>query len=319
VFIFLSRLCLFFSIFIVACSASAVKASEEKHSSELQPNRVLRAIYLPNGPSRNLSTIERHVQEGKPHGLNMFVLDAQTYNGHRTLINPEVIRYLRQENMYIAIRVVCFLYGLKTLPTQRQLDTLYTIIEESAKSGADEVQLDYIRFEDESSGISIDRKKAVIEGILERARSIVDAHNVKLSADIFGRIPYNRRDRIGQNIEGFARHVHVLKPMLYPSHFTADRKRLSEPGFTIREGTQLTLDRVQGTGVTVQPWIQVFRYNIGWARVSYVRYIELQIEGAEETEARGWVAWNAHGHYAELWQALANIEQRRREASQNNI
>jgi len=316
-FISLIRCSCFLIFLFAACSAGAVKTSSE--SSPAQENRILRGIYLHNGFSRSLPHIEGYVRHGRPVGLNKFVLDAQTYNGQRALINTNVIQYLRREGMYIAIRVVCFQYGIQNnnypVP-QWQMNNLWTLIEESAKSGAHEVQLDYIRFEDSWGGLPIEQKNAVIEGILAKARTIVDQYNVKLSADVFGRVPYNRRDPVGQNIEGFAKHVDAILPMLYPSHFTADQLRLSQPGFTVKEGTQLALDRVKGTGTDILPWIQVFRYNIGWARVDYVRYIELQIEGAEETAARGWVAWNAGGEYAELWQALANIQRRAAEAGQ---
>lgn len=281
-------------------------------------SKVLRGIYLHNGFARSLPHIEAHLRQGKPYGLNMFVLDAQVYNGQQALINTNVIRYLKDKGMYVAIRVVCFQDGLKVLPVpQWQLNNLYKIVEDSAKSGADEVQLDYIRFEDSWGGYSINQKYAYIDQLLAKLRSIVVPYKVKLGADVFGRIPYNRRDPIGQSMEEFAKHVDVIYPMMYPSHFTADQLRLSQPGFTVKEGTQLGLDRLKNTACTVQPYIQVFYYNIGWANVPLVRYVELQIEGAEDTAGRGWVAWNAGGAYGELWQALANIQQRQEKAATN--
>jgi len=303
------------SFLVAACSTGSVKPVEAPPANQQadigSPSSTLRGIYLHNGHAQNLPRIEWYVRQGKPHGLNMFVLDAQSYNGQRAVISTNVIGYLRREGMYVAIRVVCFQDGLKTLPIpQWQLNNLYAIVESAAASGADEVQLDYIRFEDSWGGISIDQKMAAIDTLLGSLRKIVDPHKVKLSADVFGRIPYNRRDPVGQNIEVFAKHVDVIYPMMYPSHFTADQLRLSQPGFTVKEGTELALQRLQGTGVTVQPYIQSFVYNIGWARVPLVRYIELQIEGAEATSGRGWVAWNAGGEYGELWQAMANIPKR---------
>jgi len=309
------RVC-FFALVVAACSATAVRAAREA-PSPAEADRVLRGIYLHNGFAQSLPSIESYVKAGKPFGLNMFVLDAQVYNGQAARINTNVIRYLREEGMYTAIRVVCFQDGLKTLPIpQWQLNNLYTVVEDSAKCGADEVQLDYIRFEDAWGGYSLDQKYAAIDALLAKLRSIALPYKIKLSADVFGRIPYNRRDPIGQSLEDFAKHVDVIYPMMYPSHFTADNLRLSQPGFTVKEGTALALGRLEGTGVAVQPYIQSFVYNIGWARVNLVRYIELQIEGAEDTAGRGWVAWNAGGEYRELWQAMANVQKRAQEAAQ---
>lgn len=293
---------------MIAVSGGVVLAAAEKQTTR----SVLRGIYLHNALARSLPHIKGYLRQGKPHGLNMFVLDAQVYNGQRALINTNVIQYLKKEGMYVAIRVVCFQDGLKSLPVQEwRLRNLDKIVEDSAKCGADEVQLDYIRFEDSWGGPTNGQKYAFIDQLLGRLRKVVAKYKVKLGADVFGRIPYNRRDPIGQSMEEFAKHVDVIYPMLYPSHFTADALRLSQPGFTVKEGTQLGLERLKNTSCTVQPYIQVFYYNIGWANVPLVRYVELQIEGAEDTTGRGWVAWNAGGAYAELWQALANIQRRR--------
>ena len=62
---------------MIALFAGALSAVTEKQKS----TQVLRGIYLHNSHSRNLPLIEGYVRQGKPHGLNMFVLDAQVYNG----------------------------------------------------------------------------------------------------------------------------------------------------------------------------------------------------------------------------------------------
>jgi hypothetical protein len=309
-------------IFWAACTGAAGVKSDTfapapaKDATKKQT--VLRGIYLDNGLARNLARIEGYVRQGRPLGLNMFVLDAQVYMGQKAIINTNVIQYLRKEGMYTAIRVVCFQDGLKGLPIpQGQLNNLYAMVEASAACGADEVQLDYIRFDDSWGGLSIDQKVGAIDTLLASLRAITEPHKVKLSADVFGRIPYNRRDPVGQTIEGFAKHVDVIYPMMYPSHFTADRLRMSQPDFTVKEGTELALKRLEGTGVTVQPYIQSFAYNLSYARVPLVRYIELQIEGAEATAGRGWVAWNASGDYNSLFQAMGNHQNRAQESDSN--
>lgn len=303
-------------LFLVVLVAGQLAAKKED-----RPNgKPYRGVYLNNGYARSLPFVKTMVERGKPLGLNMFVLDAQTYLGTQALISSDVIQYLKKEGIYTAIRVVCFQDGLKILPIPEwQLTSLYKMIEEAAKCGADEVQLDYIRFEDSWGGPTIDQKYAAIDTLLAKLRTIVDKYKVKLSADVFGRVPYNRRDPIGQSLEEFAKHVDVIYPMLYPSHFTADQLRMSQPAFTVKEGTQLAVERLKGTRATVQPYIQVFYYNIGWAGVGLVRYVEMQIEGAEATAGRGWVAWNAGGAYEELWQALASLKRQREVAATNVV
>jgi hypothetical protein len=99
----------------------------------------------------------------------------------------------------------------------------------------------------------------------------------------------------------------VIYPMLYPSHFTGDTKRMANPGETMKEGTMKGLERLKDTGVTVVPYIQAFDYQIRRAGVSLQRYIELQVRAVESTDARGWVAWNAYGDYRAVMKALQDI------------
>jgi hypothetical protein len=268
----------------------------------------LRALYLDYNKSNSLSFVERLVDQGKPHGINALVLDAQVYGGRRAYHSPEVVAYLKSRGVMVISRIVCFQDGLTRLPIpERTAGELDTMIETVCQAGADEVQLDYIRFADAGLGYSYERKYQAIGEVLDRARAITARHKVLLSADVFGRIPYNRNDPVGQQMELFARHVDIIYPMLYPSHFSADRYRMSNPGETVREGTMKGFERVAGTKVRVIPWIQAFNYQIGHARVGLVRYIELQIEAAEGTPAHGWLAWNAYGDYRPVFEALGNL------------
>jgi hypothetical protein len=150
----------------------------------------------------------------------------------------------------------------------------------------------------------LNKKYAFIESLLRNFRKIADEKNLKLSADLFGRVVYNRDDFIGQKVEIFAKYTDILYPMLYPSHYTGDRQRMSMPGETVREGTIKGLNRVAGINVEIQPYIQAFPYNIQYARMKLEEYVALQIKAVEETSARGWVAWNPNGDYSSVFTAL---------------
>ena len=144
--------------------------------------------------------------------------------------------------------------------------------------------------------------------MLKNFRKITDERKIKLSADVFGRIMYNRDDLIGQKLELFAAYTDVIYPMLYPSHFNKDRKKMSEPGETVKDGVLKGIERLQGTKVSVQPYIQAFPYNIQYARVKLDKYVAFQIKGVEETNARGWVAWNPNGDYSSVFSAINIIK-----------
>jgi hypothetical protein len=288
-------------------------SGQTKQAVDPGKKTYMRGLYLPvrkgAGDARNLEFVKSIVARGKPLGINAYVLDVQSFQGNKNKINPEVVAYLKSEQIYTIARVVCFEGGIKKFPVpQPHLDNLAALVEEVSQQGFDEVQLDYIRFADEGVRVGLKRKYEYLDQFIGKMREITKRYNVKLSADIFGRIVYNKNDSIGQNLENYAKHTDVIYPMLYPSHFTADKKRLANPGFTIKEGTENALTRLQGTNTEIMPWVQCFVYNIQHARVNLTQYVVLQVEGVEKTGARGWVAWNAKGDYKEVFQALEKIK-----------
>ena len=287
----------FLFLFSLACASTLPRA----------PKAVpLRGLYVPNPQANRIAYIKEIIARGKPFGVNMLVLDAHPFMMHVYRINPEVIDLCKKEGFYLAARVVCFQNGLASLPVpEEKLDRLFKVIESAAEAGFDEIQLDYIRFPDGPPYYSLAKKYEFIDSILTRAKAMTDRRKKILSADLFGRVVFNRDDIIGQKVELFARHVGVIYPMLYPSHFSGDTRRLSNPGETVLEGTRNGISRVKGSGVKIHPFIQAFPYNIQWARVPLAEYVRLQVIAVESTESRGWVAWNPKGDYEAVFAALS--------------
>lgn len=271
---------------------------------------VMRALYIPNHHSRSIKYIKTLVETGKPFGINMLVFDVHTFGSTTLKINQKVLEYLKEEKIYTAARIVCFQDGIGQLPVPAaKIKSLYSLVISAADSGFDEIQLDYIRFQDGAPSYSLKKKYAFIESLLQEFRKITEDRKVKLSADIFGRIVYNHDDLIGQKLENFATYTDVLYPMLYPSHFSLDRQKMSAPGETVKEGSLKGLKRLEGKNVGIQPYIQAFPYNIQYAKVKLDKYVALQIKGVEETGARGWVAWNPNGDYSSVFRAFKIIEE----------
>ena len=273
-------------------------------TGQQQQTKKMRALYIPNFKAANLSYIKQIVEKGAPLGINMLVIDIHKYGSRKFNAKKEVIDYLKNEGLYIVARVVCFQDGITKMPVaDEDIEALRQLIASSAASGFDEVQLDYIRFSDGADPYPLKKKYLFIESLLSDFKKIAQDNKIKLSADLFGRIVYNQNDYIGQKVEIFTPHVDAIYPMLYPSHYTGDRLRMSSPGETVKEGTLKGLKRTEGK-IAVQPYIQAFPYNIQYAKVSLAEYVLLQIQAVEETEARGWVAWNPNGDYSSVFSAL---------------
>ena len=305
---FLSVFVLFFLLMFSTTENGSFLQSKDNSDSG-NSKTVMRALYIPNHQSRKMDYIKSIIAKGKPFGINMFVMDVHTFGSTKLKVDSKVLEFLKSENIYIVARVVCFQDGLNqiTLPDVK-MKALHELVTVAADAGFDEVQLDYIRFQDGGIPFTLKKKYAFIEELLKSFRKITDERKVKLSADLFGRIVYNQNDMIGQKMEIFMPHTDVLYPMLYPSHYTGDRQRMANPGETVKEGTLKGLNRVEGTNVEIQPWIQAFPYNIQVAKVKLDQYVALQIKGVEETAARGWVAWNPNGDYSSVFSALSMID-----------
>lgn len=304
-------LSLLLTVTIFAGRSGIIAASgDEKNTGNAQT--VMRALYVPNPQSRRIDYVKSLISKGKPLGINMLVMDVHTFGSTVFKTDSKVLEYLKSENIYIAARVVCFQDGINQIKVpEEKMKGLYKLVSSACDAGFDEIQLDYIRFQDGGIPFPLKKKYAFIEDILKNFRKITDEKNVKMSADIFGRIVYNQNDMIGQKMEIFIPHTDVIYPMLYPSHYTGDRQRMANPGETVKEGTLKGLKRVEGTKVEIQPWIQAFPYNIQHARVKLDKYVALQIEGVEDTSARGWVAWNPNGDYTSVFSALDMVNNKK--------
>jgi hypothetical protein len=188
-------------IFIMQFRTTTLQAAQNIKPESGAAKVYMRGLYIPNHHSRNLKFIKALVAKGKSSGINMFVFDVHSYGSTVLKVNKSVIEYLKSENIYVAGRVVCFQDGITKLPIPAaQIKTLNALVASAADSGFDEIQLDYIRFADEKRPYKLKTRYEVIEELLKNFRSITDERKVKLSADVFGRIVYNRDDLIGQKL-----------------------------------------------------------------------------------------------------------------------
>lgn len=307
-FVLLVSIIISMSAVAVCTTAAEVRTIADTGKNVSKQVVTMRGLYVPNKKSRDAGYIKTLLDSGIPEGVNMLVMDVHSYGSIVPRINTKVVEYCKNRNVYCVARVVCFQDGLDRMPVPAlQMNRLKILVEKSVEAGFNEVQLDYIRFKDGGYPYSLSMKYKFIEELLAGFKKITEKNGTKLSADVFGRIVYNRNDYVGQKLEVFAKYTDVIYPMLYPSHFTGDRIRMANPGNTMKEGTLKGLERLKDTGVRVVPYIQAFDYQIRRAGVTLPRYVELQVRAVESTDARGWVAWNAYGDYRAVIKALQDI------------
>ena len=247
------------------------------------------------------------LKQAQAHSMNTVVLDVQP-----RMPTAKTLQQAQQRDFYLVARIVVFPGGLAQYPLpSAQLQTIYKLVEKSAQIGFDEIQLDYIRFADRAKigKLSIKKRYAVIESVLCEVQKRLQKYQIPWGADLFGRIAFNRNDRIGQKLELFAKYVDTIYPMLYPSHFYGMPQKINDPYRTILTGIQNSKRRTrQGARTRIVAYIQAFKMKIAPSGLSYIDYIYKQLQASADAGGAGYIAWNARNHYAPFFQALTKYQ-----------
>lgn len=263
--------------------------------------RFYKGIYLNNAVPRSSRRYKRLLDLAKKHGVNTLVVDVQPRIPSRAFI-----RLARESGFYLVARIVVYHGGLNHYPpSKKYIHRIAELSKKAAKVGFMEVQLDYIRFSDYYKGpaLSWRQRYRTVATILKYVSQKLRPLGVPLGADIFGRIPFNRHDRIGQNMEVFALYLDTIYPMLYPSHFYGDKEMQSKPYLPVFHGVRKSIQRV-GKQSRIIAYIQAFRMHTKKSRLSYTNYIYRQLKAAKDAGGAGFVAWNAGSSYKAFFKAL---------------
>ena len=256
----------------------------------------------------------------------------------------ELIRRFHARRLYVAARIACFLDGelgrrrpdlaLRDItqalwmekeqvwvdPAAAEVrEYIIGLAVELARAGVDEIQFDYVRFPTNGwpggdagdPEVAAAYRRAVISGFLREARLALQDYPVRIAADLFGVMAWDRtidQAATGQHIPSIAEHVDILCPMVYPSHyskgFSGVDRPADHPQEFVAEGCRRFRDMTAGR-TEIRPWLQAFTYGVDhydW------HYVLAQVQGAHSAGADGWCLWNPAGHYEVVLRALASLE-----------
>jgi hypothetical protein len=198
-----------------------------------------------------------------------------------------------------------------------------------ARSGADEIQFDYVRFPAEGDQKDAEfefekrhpawKRSDVINDFLARAYGELHPIGVLVSLDVFGVMAWQRQVDLahtGQDIAGMAHHCDVLSPMIYPSHFF-NMDGYKTPGDYPRHFISESMERFRtvtaDSKVVLRPWLQAF----AWRTPIYSpAYIVTQVSVSKEEGGVGYLFWNARNDYAKLFPAMPQLRTAAKEVAQ---
>lgn len=197
------------------------------------------------------------------------------------------------------------------------------VAQEAAKLGFQEIQFDYVRFPEgferrahELSYSLGDYKTNQLSDVQKRVQAVTDFvsyakehlknYNVKMSVDIFGyTATLPEAPGIGQNFSKISKHVDVISPMIYPSHWTSyfgiqyPDKQPYKLVDAFAKVEQLKLSAIKNPPIA-RPWIQDFTAT--WlGRGHYIHYgkneVEAQIKALKDNGVNEYLIWDAGNSY----------------------
>lgn len=264
-----------------------------------------RGIYINQGTLENAKRMEYLINQSKAVGINTFVVDLEkvtpNYKSRIQNIKENGIRYVA--------RVVVYPDGARTsaqLKSKEHLAKRLKLIENAIQMGADEIQLDYIRYS--SKNKPSPQNVEDVKEIIKFFKKEVAANNIPLQIDIFGEVSHIESPRIGQNVVKFSDTVDAVCPMVYPSHYYPWQKHSKQPYQTVYNSLEALKGKFEGEKLPfrLNPYIEASNYRMKMSPHQKGIYVMSQIRAVEDANADGWFIWSAKNHYDHVFDALKN-------------
>lgn len=251
------------------------------------------------------------------------------------------IRFAHEHGIYVHVKIACFhdpwaaekaprlsvrgnwggAYPIGWLdPANPEvLEYVQGLVVEAMDAGADEIQLDYVRYPVQKGLGNADfgyymkgrNKKEVIRDFVHEVHELTKARGVPLGVDVFGVTSTGTQediDNLGQDLAMMGKEVEFVLPMVYPSHYGEGFYGFAVPGDhpeIVGIGTKATNARLAGTGAKTRPWLQTFN----WKSPAYgPQYIRDEIKSGDEAGGSGYMMWNPGSEYSTVWAAVPVVK-----------
>jgi hypothetical protein len=338
---------------------SAVPKSPDEGRLGWPEDRALRGLYIRGGTAQSslytavLSRMQKRnlnliVLDAKDYdGLLTYKSKVQlAIDSGATKSAPirnleRTIRFAHSYGVRVAMRVSCFEdeFMVKANPSMAPRATwgrpymigwfdptneaaqqyIRDLVTESMDAGADEIQLDYIRYPVlgiQGADFDLERRKLtkriVIRDFVRSVHAMTQARHVPLSLDIFGVVADGKPediDMLGQHPATLAAECEALSPMVYPSHYRAGYQGFEIPGNhpeIVGIATKKLLAQLgdKFPNTVVRPWVQAMDYHspeFGPA------YLATEVRTSDKAGGVGWLLWNPGQTYTVAWQALPPV------------
>ncbi|HSX20546.1 MAG TPA: putative glycoside hydrolase [Gammaproteobacteria bacterium] len=296
-------------VIMLSCNVVLAANAEQKSSSNnyelyhrARFSSPVKGIYISQSTLEDRKYLEYLIYRSKQAGINTFVVDLN----HVTSRYEKNILLVKNAGLTYVARIVVFPFGSDRhkMHSEAYWMSRYRLVDAAIDLGAEEIQLDYIRYaaSNPASSNNSDDVRRVISWFKEKI-----GYRAKLQIDVFGESCFKESMHIGQNIVKFASTVDAVCPMLYPSHFEPYREHAKRPYniyFSALEALKSKFSDNQ-TPFQLYPYIELSNYRHRFSEEQLVGYIQAQIKAVEDADADGWYAWSANNKYDRLFNILS--------------
>lgn len=261
----------------------------------------VKGIYISQSTLEDRKYLEYLIRRSKQAGINTFIIDlnrvTRTYEKNLMLVKNANIDYVA--------RIVVFPFGSDRhkMRSEAYWMTRWSLIDAALDLGADEIQLDYIRYA--ASNPASSRNSDDVYNVISWFRNKI-GNRAPLQIDVFGESCFKESMHIGQNIVKFAPAVDAVCPMLYPSHFEPYKEHAKRPYNIYYSALESLKSKFSGQEppFKLYPYIELSNYRHRFSEDQLVGYIQAQIKAVEDANADGWYAWSANNYYDRLFNIL---------------
>ena len=190
-------------------------------------------------------------------------------------------------------------------------DYAIEIAKEGIEAGADEINLDYVRFpvhitERFAKLPDPSVRSGIIRDFVKRVHAETKPAGVALSLDLFGVAATGSRfdiDRLGQDIAVVGPEAEVIMPMVYPSHYDKGYNGWEHPGDhpeIVGIGTKAAVAQLKAAkaSTVVRSWLQAFSWRTS---IFGTKYVVDQANSAEKNGGAGWAMWSPACEYSAVY------------------
>lgn len=270
-------------------------------ASYAQPK--IKGIYVTQYNFENTAFLNYLIKHAKSAGIDTFVVDLE-YISKRY---PRNIALLKQNNITYVARIIMFPDGAKPhdLDDPAYWQRKYKLVKQAVEWGANQIQLDYIRYSSKQKPSPNNAKK--IFEIIQWYKNKLMGQNIPLQVDVFGITSFGESKYIGQNIKLFSQTVDAICPMVYPSHFVPFPEHFKRPYETVFNSLKLIKQQFNNKiPFKLYAYIELSNYHYPMSHAKTLEYIKAQMKAVEEAQADGWYAWSPHNRYDNLFYILEN-------------